>query len=171
MRAVSAASPISAETLTSSEVQRLEPLGEAPGMRFLGLGQGLEPLRDLLEALGAGRLGEARVHLRELVGLALDRRLEVLVGVADRDARTRVARLLQEVQVAERMARLRLGRVPEEAADVRVALDVGAPGKIEVATVRLRLAGERVLQVVVRLRAFDRLRHLASLATEDGDRC
>ena len=38
----------------------LEPLREAAGMALLGPGQRLEPLGDLLEALVAGGLGEAR---------------------------------------------------------------------------------------------------------------
>src|SRR5580698_5057750 len=75
-------------------VQRVEALLEPAGVRALGAGQGLEPLRDLVEALFARGLGEPRVHLRVLVGLARDRRLEVLRGVADRLAGRRVADLL-----------------------------------------------------------------------------
>src|SRR6266852_4771682 len=106
MRAVSAGraagpgtsgDPMSAETVTSSEVQRLESLREAAGVRLLGLGERLEPLRDLVEALRSRRLREAGVHLGELVGLALDGGLEVLLRAADRHAGARVADLLQEV--------------------------------------------------------------------------
>ena len=64
----------------------LEALGEAAGVALLGAGQRLEPLGDLLEALVAGGLGEARVHLGVLVGLAGDGRLEVVRG-ARRPAR------------------------------------------------------------------------------------
>src|SRR5207302_951908 len=50
----------------------LQPLREAAGVAALRLGQGLEPLRDLREALFARGPGHARIHLRVLVGLALD---------------------------------------------------------------------------------------------------
>ena len=59
-------------------VQRVEALLEPAGVRTLGAGQGLEPLGDLGEALFARGLRERRVHLRVLVRLAGDRRLEVL---------------------------------------------------------------------------------------------
>src|SRR5580700_2437201 len=70
---------------------RLEPLRKATGVRLLGLGQRLEPLGDLLEALVTRCLGEAGVHLGVLVGLALDGRLQVVLGGADRHARHGVA--------------------------------------------------------------------------------
>src|SRR5690349_7648634 len=72
----------------------LEALGEAAGVRLLGPRQRLEPGGDLLEAFLARHLGEARVHLRVLVRLALDRRLEVLARLAHRHAGDRVADLL-----------------------------------------------------------------------------
>src|SRR5689334_21759490 len=53
--------------------EALEALREAPGVAALGLGQGLEPVGDLGEALLARGLGHSRVHLRVLVGLAFDR--------------------------------------------------------------------------------------------------
>src|SRR5262245_66059793 len=58
--------------------------------------------------------------------------------------------------MAVRVAGLRLGRVAEEAADVGVALDVRLAREVEVAAVRLRFAGEGLLQVLVRLRALER---------------
>src|SRR5687768_504165 len=63
--------------MPTSAADGLEALGEATGVRLLGAGQRLEPLGHLVEALFAGRLGEARVHLGVLVGLALDGRLQV----------------------------------------------------------------------------------------------
>src|SRR4051794_3022007 len=120
-------------------------------MRLLGARERLEPLGDLLEAFLTGGLGEARVHLRVLVGLAGDRGLEVLFAVADRLARRRVTDLLEVLEVTVRMAGLALGGVAEQARDVRLTLDVRLLGEVEVPAVRLRLAGERVLQVVVRL--------------------
>src|SRR5947208_6761258 len=61
----------------------LEALREATGVALLRASQRLQPLADLLEPLVAGGAGEPRVHLGVLVGLALDRRLEVGVGGAD----------------------------------------------------------------------------------------
>src|SRR5262245_36709871 len=110
----------------SALIQTVEALLEASGVRLLGARQGLAPLRDLGEALVARGLREAGIHLRVLVGLAVDRRLEVAVGVADRRAGRGVADLLQEVEVAEGVAGLRLRGVAEETADVRIAFDVGA---------------------------------------------
>src|SRR5688572_1206514 len=98
-------------------LQVVEALLEPASVRTLGAGQGLEPLGDLREAFLAGGLGEARVHLGVLVGLAGDRRLEVQLAVADRLAGRRVAHLLQEVEVAMRVAGLALGGVAEEAGD------------------------------------------------------
>src|SRR5437870_13452098 len=85
------ADPMSVEPVTSSETQRLESLREPPRVGLLGLGERLEPLGNLLEAFAACGLREARVHLRELVGLPLDGGLEVLLGGADRHPRPRVA--------------------------------------------------------------------------------
>src|SRR5437773_7141299 len=107
MRAVSAArfaaspnggDPMSVAPVTSPETQGLQTLREPPRMRLLGLGEGLEPLRDLLESLATGRLGEARVHLGELVRLAVDRGLEVLLCRADRQPGHGVPRFRHEVE-------------------------------------------------------------------------
>src|SRR5581483_5676157 len=154
--------PAPGSALTASLAEGLEALREPTGVGLLGLRQRLEPLGDLLEALAARRLREPGIHLGELVGLALDGGLEVLLGRADRHAGAGVARLLQEVEVPERVARLGFRGVAEEPADVGIALDVRPARKVEVAPIRLRLAGERVLQVVVRLRPLDRLRHPSS---------
>ena len=138
--------------------RRLEALREAPGVALLGPGQRLEPLGDLVEALVAGRLGEARVHLGVLVGLAGDGRLEVVLGRADGHVGHRVADLGEEVEVAEGVARLALGDRAEQRGDVGVALDVGLLGEVEVAAVGLALAGERLLEVVLGLAALE-VRH------------
>src|SRR5882672_9901381 len=154
--------PLSVAWLTGSLAERLQALGEPAGVRFLGLGERLEPLGDLLETLAAGGLRKARVHLGELVGLAVDRGLEVLLGRADRRAGAGIADLLQEIEVPEGVAGLGLGGVPEEAAHVRISLDIGAASEVEVAAVRLRLAGERVLQVLVRPGLLEPFRHQSS---------
>src|SRR5438477_4039630 len=90
-------------------LEGVEALLKPTGVRLLGARERLEPLGDLLEAFLPRGLGEARVHLGVLVGLAGDRRLQVLVGVADRLAGRRVAHRLQEVEVAVRVAGLALG--------------------------------------------------------------
>jgi len=107
----------------------------------------------------ARRLRKARVHLRVLVGLAFDGRLEVLLGVADRHIGHRVADLLEEIEMTKRMAGLGFRGIAEQTADVGISLDIGAPRKVEIAPVRLRLAPERLLQVLVRLRTLQCLRH------------
>src|SRR5437016_620729 len=151
--------PMSVEWLTSSEAQGLEPLREPPRMGLLGFGERLEPFGNLLEALAAGRLAEARVHLGELVGLTVDGGLEVLLRRTDRQTGHGVARLLQEIEMPERVSRLGLGRVAEQATDVRIPFDVSAPRKVEIAPVGLRLTGERILQVLVGACPLQRLRH------------
>src|SRR5262249_38245336 len=85
------------------ETRGAEGLLKAPGVGLLGLREGLEPLRDVVEALVARLLGHARVHRLVLVRLAGNGALEVLLGVADRQARRRVAHLLQEVEVPVRV--------------------------------------------------------------------
>src|SRR5262249_5888452 len=118
----------------------LKPLTETAGVGLLRPRQGFEPLGDLIEPFLAGGPGESGVHLGVLVALAGHRGLEVLLSVTDRRAGRRVAGLFEKVEVPEGVAGLRLGGVAEQAADVGVAFDVGAPGEIQVAAVRLRFA-------------------------------
>src|SRR4030065_1018333 len=75
------ARPLCLLTLLAERVQRLL---EAVGGRAVGLGQGLEPVGDLREPLVAAGLAPAPVHVGVLVGLAGDRRLQVVGGRADR---------------------------------------------------------------------------------------
>jgi hypothetical protein len=139
------------------------------GMRLLGLGEGLEPLRELGEALVARGPRHAGIHLRVLVGLAGDRRLEIRLGLADRLAGGWVADLLQEVEVPEGVPGLGVGGVLVQAGDVGKPLDVGDARKVEVAAVRLRFARERVLQVGVALGAAQTLSgHEASCLSDPG---
>ena len=86
------------------------PCCEATGVALLGASERLEPVGDLVEALFAGGLGEARVHLGVLVGLAGDRRLEVLLGVADGLARWRGRRLRRGTRGGRGRGRFRLRR-------------------------------------------------------------
>src|SRR5579859_2234464 len=62
-------------------LQRSERLGEAAGVRLLGLRERLQPLGDVVVALFAGLLRHAGVHRLVLVGLAVDGGLQVLLGV------------------------------------------------------------------------------------------
>src|SRR5690606_2575640 len=132
---------------THGSGHRVEGLLETAGMALLSLGQRLEPFGDFLEALFAGGLGHARIHVGVFVSLAGDRRLQVLGGRADRLAGGRVADLGEEFQMAMGMAGLALGGRAEDRGDVVVALNVRLLGEVEVAAVRLALAGEGFLQV------------------------
>ena len=64
------------------------------------------------------------------------------------------------------MAGLAVGGVLEEAGDLGVALDVRDLGEVQVAAVRLRLAGERVLQVLVGLGPVECLAMIVSSQCE-----
>src|SRR5690606_18142885 len=126
-----------------------------------GLRERLEPVGDLIEPLVARGLRHARVHVRVLVRLTGDRRLQVRARRADRQARGRIADRLEVLEVPVRMAGLALGRRAEYGRDVVVALDVRLRREIEVPAVRLGLARERVLQVLLCLRALEL--HLGNL--------
>src|SRR5690606_23366891 len=71
----------------ASAIQSVERLLEAVRVRALGLRERLEPVGDLVEALVAGGLRHARVHVGVLVRLAGDRCLQVIGRRADRQAR------------------------------------------------------------------------------------
>src|SRR5436309_1472861 len=135
----------------------LEALVEAPGVRLLGLGERLEPLGELGEAFVARRLRHARVHLGVLVGLAGHGGLQIFLGLSDRLSGHGIADLLQEVEVAEGVPGLGVGGVLEEARHVGKALDVGDAREVKIAAVRLRLAGERLLEILEALRALEAL--------------
>src|SRR5258708_10956417 len=110
---------------------------------------------DLLEAFAARGLGHARVHVGVLVRLAGDRGLQVLARGADREVGGRVSHLREIVQVAVRVPGLTLGGRAEDRRDVVLAFDVRPAREVEVTAVCLRLAGERGLEVVVGLGAFE----------------
>src|SRR5690606_18353678 len=113
------------ESVERSGVETVQRLLEAIGVGPLGLGQGLEPVGDLVEALVAGGFRHARVHVGVLVGLAGDGRLEVIGSAADGQARRRVAGLLEVFEVAVRVAGLTLGGGAKHGGHVVVTLDVG----------------------------------------------
>ena len=72
-------------------LQLVEGALEATRVRTLGLGQRLEPIGDFVKALFAGRTRHSRIHVGIFMGFAGDRRLEVVSGLADRQARSRIA--------------------------------------------------------------------------------
>jgi hypothetical protein len=124
-------------------------------VRTLGLGQGLEPVGNLVEALVACVLGHSRVHVGVLVGLAGDRRLQVVRGRTDRQPGGRVAYLLQVLQVTVGVTGLALGGGTEHRGHVVVAFHVRLGGEVQVTAVGLGFAGKGVLQVLFGLASFE----------------
>jgi hypothetical protein len=124
-------------------------------VRTRGLGQGLEPVGDLAEALVAGRLGHPRIHVRVLVDLPGDGGLEVVRGVSDGQAGGRIAHHLQVFQEPVGMPGLALGRRAKHRRHVVVALHVRPLGEVEITAIGLRLAREGVLEIVLGLAAFE----------------
>jgi hypothetical protein len=122
----------------------------------LRLRQRLEPVGDLAEAFLARGFRHARVHVGVLVRLARDGGLQVVARAADRQVGRRVAHGLEVFEVAVRVAGLAFSGGAEERGDVVLAFHVGLRGEVEIAAVRLGLARERGLQVVVSLGAFQR---------------
>src|SRR6202162_6067495 len=130
----------------SEAVQRLL---EAIGVRALGLGQRLEPVGDLAEALFTRLLGHPRIHVRVLVGLAGDGGLEIQLGLADRKARSRITHRLEILEMPMGMAGLALGGGTKYRGDVVEAFDIGLGREIQITTIRLRFAGKCVLQILL----------------------
>src|SRR5579859_2941995 len=150
------AAPLDLRVKAPRSAERVERLLEAARVGLLRLGEGLEPVGDLVEAFLAGGARHARVHVGVLVGLAGDRGLEIVAGDADRLAGRGIARLLEELEMAVGVAGLALGGRAEHGSDVVIALDVGLLREIEIAAVGLALASERGFQITLGLRAFER---------------
>src|SRR6476646_8686047 len=139
---------------TRESADRLEALSEPTGMALRRTRDRLEPLGDRVETFVTRRAREARVHLGVLIGLADDRGAQVLLGRTDRLARHRVADDREEVEVPERVPGLAFGDRAEQRRDLGMSVDVGLLREVEVATVRLALARERGLQVLLGLAAL-----------------
>jgi predicted AAA+ superfamily ATPase len=107
--------------------------------------------------LVARGLRHARVHVGVLVRLAGDGGLEVLARAADRQVGRGIADLREVVEVAVRVPGLAFRGRAEQRGDVVLPFDVGLVREVEVTAVRLRLAGERGLEVVVRPGSLQRL--------------
>src|ERR1700731_241082 len=148
---------------------RVESFLEATGMRLLGLGESLEPVGDLVEAFLAGGARHTGIHVGIFVRLAGDGRLQLVRSLADRQASPRVAALLEVFEMAVRVAGLAFGGRPEHGGDVVVAFDVGLLCEIEIAPVRLALAGKGRLQIVFSLGTF-KGSHPTLLAARYGDK-
>src|SRR6185312_11847788 len=134
--------------------ERVERFLEAAGMRFLGLGERLEPVGDLVEAFLAGGLRHAGIHVGVFMRLAGDGGSEILCGVADRLAGRRVTDFLQIFEMAMRMASLTFRGRAEHGGDIVIAFDIRLLREIEIAAVRLALAGKSLLQIRFRLAAL-----------------
>src|SRR5580704_158432 len=104
--------------------QRVERLLEAAGVAFLCLRQGLEPVRDFVEAFVACRARHARIHVRIFVRFAGNGRFQVLVRRADGLAGGRIADLFEKFQMTVRMPGLALSRRTEYRGHVVVAFDI-----------------------------------------------
>src|SRR5215813_15556245 len=115
--------PWSAERGSASE--RVQRLLETIGVRALGLGERLEPVGDLAEALFARRLGHPRIHVGVLVGLAGDRGLQIVARLADRQAGRWIADRLEIFQVSVCVAGLAFRGRTEYRRDVVESLHVG----------------------------------------------
>src|SRR3954468_1784163 len=100
---------------------RVERLLEPAGVALLGLGEGREPGGDLAEAFLARGARHARIHIGVFVRLARYRGLAVGRGLADREARRRIAAHLEELEMTVRVAGFTLGGRAEDGGDVVVA--------------------------------------------------
>ena len=119
------------------------------GVALFRLGQGFEPIRDLVETF---RAGNAR-HVGVIARLTGDHRLKNVGGSAYRLARHRVTDLGEEVEIAVRMPGLALRRGAENGGDVVLAIDVRFLCEVEVAHVYFGGLGECLFQVLSCLRA------------------
>ncbi len=128
----------------------------AVGVRTFGFRKRLEPVGDLVEALGARILGHARIHVGIFVRLARDRAREIGLGRADRQAGRRVSDHFEIFEMAVRVAGLAFRRRSEQGGDIGIAFDIGLVGEIEIAAIGLRLAGEGVLEMLLGFRTFER---------------
>ena len=100
--------------------------------------EGQNDVAALFRSTAEGETGHAHGHLDYLA----------VVGDPATDLR-------EIVQVAVRVAGFALGGRTEEGGDVVLALDVRLVCEIEVAAIRLRFAGESILEILFRLCALE----------------
>ena len=87
-------------------VEVVQRLLEAIRVASLRLGQGLEPIGDFVKAFVASGLGHTRIHIGVLVRFAGDRRFQVQLGVAHREACRGIADRLKVLEVSVRVTGL-----------------------------------------------------------------
>ena len=87
------------------------------------------------------------------MGFARDRRFQVQRGLADRQTGGRIAYLFEVLEVTVRVTGFTLGSGTKYRRYIIEAFDVSFGCEIQVTTVGLRFAGERVLQVLLGLGA------------------
>jgi len=133
---------------------------------FFRLGQGLKPFGQFRETFGPRGLRETGIHLGVFVGLALDRRLEILFRGTDGHAGARITDFFQKIQMTKGMSSFGLRSISKKAADIWITLDIRDPREVEIAAIRLRLAGEGMLQIVV---AFCAVQTLCLLLFNSND--
>ena len=136
-------------------VQVFERLLEATGMRLLSLGQGFKPVRDFIETFVAGCFRHTRIHVCVFVGFPFDCSFQVVSRIADREPGCRIATIFQILQMPVGMARFTFGGGTENSGYVVVALNVSFLREVEVTAVCLRLARERVFEVLLGLGSFE----------------
>ncbi len=113
-------------------------------MAFLGLGQGLEPIGDLVKTFLAGGAGHAGIHIRIFMGLAGHGCLQIQVGGANGLPRCRITGFFQEFQMAVGMAGLAFRGGAENGGHIVVAFHVGLLRKIQITPVGLAFTGKCV---------------------------
>ncbi len=89
------------------------------------------------------------------MGLPGDGRLEVQLGLADRQTGRRVPDRLQVLKMAVSVAGLALCGRAKYGGHVVVALNVGLRCEIQIATIRLALTRESILQILFGLATFE----------------
>ena len=123
-------------------------------MALLGFCQGFEPICDFVKTFVARRTRHARIHIRVFVGFASDRRFQIVGSTADRLARGGIAGFFKILQMAMSVAGLAFRSRPENSGDIVVTFDIRLLGEIQIAAVRLALAGESGFEVLFGFRAF-----------------
>src|SRR5246127_3409273 len=96
---LAAFSPGPAFRMRRSRLEHAARLRETSRVRFLSLGEGLEPVGYFVEALFARRLRHPGIHLGVLVSLAVNGGLQIQRGIANGQTGRRIAGGLQIVKM------------------------------------------------------------------------
>ena len=117
-------------------------------MRTLGLGQGLKPVRNLVETFLARGFCHARIHVCVFVRFARNRGCQICIGRADRQSGRGIAGFFKILKMAMRVAGFAFRRGTKYRRNVVVTFNVSFGRKVQVATIRWRFAGECVLEIL-----------------------